>query len=131
MTYNDECNQKLAEKIRFVADKLGDEDAADELHAIADEVEVDAKPIRVEVRDGPSHSLKKIKTEAEQCLDDLICELGWLIDEEEVPGNDYDAPRKKTKASRRLRKILLKNVPQSRIPGCTPWLQDEQGDTLE
>ena len=125
-----EENKKLAEAIRFIADKLDDEDAADELHSIADDVEVDV----VKRQAAPTDSYyppKKIQSELESVLDNLVIELGWLIDEEELPSNDYDAPRKKTKESRRLREILLNGVPQSRIPGCTPWLQDEQDNTNE
>ena len=125
-----EENKKLADAIRFIAERLEDEDAADELLSIADDVEVDV----VKRKASPTDSYyppKKIQSELEGVLENLVLELGWLIDEEELPSNDYDTPRKKTKASRRLREILLNGVPQSYIPGCTPWLQDEQDNTNE
>ncbi len=126
---SNETNKKLADGIRFIADKLDDEDIADELHTIADEVEVD-RP-RLSAKGIPPDGIvettyRKKMNEMSRAISSLVDQLGWIIDDEELPNNDYDAPRKKTRMSRNLRRIILDTVPASDLPICTPWLQDER-----
>jgi len=127
LSWQPEGDTRIANKLRDIAASLDDEDAADAIEAIADEIEIDLKPraslAHLHVDKPIKDAYKTEREDMRHCINELVMEFGWLIDDEELPNNDYDAPRKQTVVSRKIRKILEEHVHESYLPVCASWRQ--------